>query len=124
MRPGKSALYVKPYKIQNEYICWSCRVAGVTDLCDFPSKAKSLPKVSRSLIDTSKMSMEEVEEHMQDFKARGRPPFQIDANFLAQQQPGIVLTQNVCQTCDPTTQTVTQVSILAKAHSSMRSADR
>ena len=84
------------------------RLIGVTDLCDYPSRAKSLPKVSKTLVDCSTMSMEEVEEEMQKYKARGLPPFEIDTNFLAQYQPGTVLTQNVCQTCDPSTSSVIQ----------------
>ena len=41
-------------------VCVS-RVIGVTDLCDFPGEARSRPKVSRTSIDTSGLSMEEVE---------------------------------------------------------------
>ena len=97
-----------PTEAQND-IPTFFRLIGVTDLCDYPSRAKSLPKVCKTLVDCSTMSMEEVEEEMQKYKARGLPPFEIDTNFLAQYQPGTVLTQNVCQTCDPSTSSVIQV---------------
>ena len=86
------------------------RVIGVTDLCDFPGEARSRPKVSRTSIDTSGMSMEEVEVQMQRCKAEGRPPFQVDGEFLARHQPGLLVTQDTCQTCDPSTSAVLQVA--------------
>jgi hypothetical protein len=65
--------------------------------------------VSHTTIDTSTMSMEEVETQMQRCKAEGRSPFTVDGEFLARHQPGIVLTQDTCQSCDPTTSQVLQV---------------
>ena len=90
-------------------VCVS-RVIGVTDLCDFPGEARSRPKVSRTSIDTSGMSMEEVEAQMQACKAEGRPPFQVDGEFLARHQPGLLVTQDTCLTCDPSTSAVMQVA--------------
>ena len=55
------------------------------------------------------MSMEEVEVQMQRCKAEGRSPFSVDGEFLARHQPGLVLTQDTCQSCDPTTAQVLQV---------------
>lgn len=86
-----------------------CRVIGVTDLCDYPADALSRPKVAHTTVDTSNLSMEEVETRMQQFKAEGRPPFQVDGTFLARHQPGLLLTQDSCRTCDPSTSTVMEV---------------
>jgi len=88
---------------------FSGRVIGVTDLCSYPAAAKERPQVSHTAIDTSTMSMEEVEIQMQRCKAEGRSPFRVDGEFLARHQPGIVLTQDTCQSCDPTTSQVLQV---------------
>ena len=53
--------------------------------------------------------MEQVEASMQKFKAEGRSPFEIDAAWLARQPPGLLLTQDTCQACDPSTTFVTEV---------------
>ena len=86
-----------------------CRLIGVTDLCTFPAEATDKPKVSRTTIDTSVLSMEEVEAQMQRCKAEGRPPFVLDEESLARHQPGLILTQDMCQTCDPSSSQAYQV---------------
>lgn len=87
----------------------ACRLVGVTDLCTFPLEALDKPKASRTTIDTSVLSMEEVEACMQRCKAEGRSPFILDEEFLVKQQPGLILTQDSCQTCDPSTFQASQV---------------
>ena len=47
---------------------------------------------------------------MQACKAEGRPPFQVDGEFLARHQPGLLVTQDACLTCDPSTSAVMQVA--------------
>lgn len=62
--------------------------------------------------------MEEVEVQMQRCKAQGRSPFVIDEDFLLRHQPGLILTQDSCQTCDPNTRQAQQVGhsqVLPKA---------
>jgi iron complex transport system substrate-binding protein len=94
--------------LRDDGVFWR-RVIGVTDLCSYPPAARERPQVSHTTIDTSTMSMEEVETQMQRCKAEGRSPFTVDGEFLARHQPGIVLTQDTCQSCDPTTSQVLQV---------------
>lgn len=79
------------------------RIVGVTDLCTYPEEASEKPKASHTTIDTSVLSMEEVEVRMQQCKQEGRSPFVLDDELLARQQPGLILTQESCQTCDPST---------------------
>lgn len=86
-----------------------CRIVGVTDLCTFPEEALEKPKASRTTIDTAVLSMEEVELRMQQCKQEGRSPFVLDDELLARQQPGLILSQESCQTCDPSTSQLYQV---------------
>ena len=85
------------------------RIVGVTDLCTFPEEALEKPKASRTTIDTAVLSMEEVEVRMQQCKQEGRSPFVLDDELLARQQPGLILSQESCQTCDPSTSQLYQV---------------
>ena len=78
-------------------------------MCTYPEEASEKPKASRTLIDTSVLSMEEVEVKMQQCKEEGQSPFVLDDELLATQQPGLVLSQESCQTCDPSTSQLYQV---------------
>lgn len=46
---------------------------------------------------------------MQEAKASGKPPFEVDAEFLARHAPGLLLTQDSCSTCDAPVSIVQQV---------------
>lgn len=47
---------------------------------------------------------------MQELKARQQSPFTIDKACLAQQRPGLLLTQDACRACDVDTSVVAKVS--------------
>ena len=57
------------------------QVAGVSDLCDFPSEVYSKPVVSRSKVDPSVMSSEEVEAVMVRILANGENPYELDQEY-------------------------------------------
>ena len=86
-----------------------CRIVGVSDLCDYPPDAASLPKASRSAIETSSMTSKEVEARMQQLKAEGAPPFTVDVDLLAKERPALVLTQDTCAVCDVDSSTTAKV---------------
>ena len=52
----------------------------------------------------------QVEARMQELKARQQSPFTIDRACLAQQRPGLLLTQDACRACDVDTSVVAKVS--------------
>jgi len=76
------------------------RVVGVSDQCDCPAEAAQLPVVSRSRVDCRSLTPAQVEAAMQAFKQQGLSAFEIDVAALAHLQPGLVLTQDACATCD------------------------
>ena len=77
-------------------------VVGVSDLCDYPPEARHKPVVSRSRLDTSRLSSAEVEAAMRALLAAGESPFHIEAAVLREVQPDLVLTQDTCAICDAT----------------------
>jgi iron complex transport system substrate-binding protein len=78
------------------------QLVGVSDLCDYPPKARHKPVVSRSLIDTTVLSSAEVDAKMRALLATGASPFHIEAAVLHQESPDLVLTQDTCDICDAT----------------------
>ncbi len=75
-------------------------LVGVSDLCDYPLKAKHKPVISRSRIDTAVLSSTEVEAVMRSLLAKGESPFHIEVASLHRDPPALVLTQDTCAICD------------------------
>ncbi|MCH8744508.1 MAG: ABC transporter substrate-binding protein [Chloroflexi bacterium] len=84
------------------------QVIGVTDLCDYPDEARSKSVVSRSKIDVSLLSSDQVEQLMHEILASGESPYELDQAWLAEQSPDVVLTQDLCYFCEVDAATVTQ----------------
>lgn len=76
------------------------QIAGVSDLCDFPDGARSIPVVSRSRVDPSVLSSEEVEAAMVDLLTRGENPYELDQEWLVRESPDVILTQDLCHVCE------------------------
>ena len=76
------------------------QITGVSDLCDYPPQAAEKPVVSRSKIDPSVLSSEEVEAAMIDLLRSGENPYEIDEDWLARESPDVILTQDLCHICE------------------------
>ena len=76
-------------------------VTGVSDLCDYPPEIlQTKAIVSRSRVDPSVMSSEEVEETLNEILRRGESPYELDYDWLARELPDIVFTQDLCHICE------------------------
>ena len=76
------------------------RVIGVSDLCDYPPEAAAKPVVSRSRIDPSVLSSDQVEAAMSEILRRGENPYVLDRDWLIQESPDVILTQDICHVCE------------------------
>ena len=76
------------------------RVVGVSDLCDYPPEVRSKPVVSRSKIDVSVLTSEQVEAEMQRILAAGESPYDLDQEWMWSHSPDVVLTQDLCYFCE------------------------
>ena len=81
-------------------------VIGVSDLCVYPPEAATKPIVSRSRIDVDSMSSEEVEQRMREILAAGESPYELDVEWLWENPPDVVLTQDLCYFCEVDASTV------------------
>ena len=84
------------------------QITGVSDLCDYPPAARSKPVVSRSKIDVSVLSSDEVERELNRILADGESPYELDQEWLLTHPPDVVLTQNLCHFCEVDSTTVGQ----------------
>ena len=76
-------------------------VIGVSDLCDYPPDVlKTKPVVSRSRVDPSVMSSEEVEAALREILVKGESPYELDYDWLARELPDIIFTQDLCHVCE------------------------
>jgi iron complex transport system substrate-binding protein len=76
------------------------QVIGVSDLCDFPKEAASITVVSRSKVDPSVMSSDEVEVAMLKLLTSGENPYDLDQEWLVRESPDVILTQDLCHVCE------------------------
>ena len=81
-------------------------VTGVSDLCLYPPEAAAKRIVSRSKIDVETMSSEEVEERMRQILSAGESPYELDLDWLWDNPPDVVLTQDLCYFCEVDAATV------------------
>ena len=82
------------------------QVVGVSDLCVYPPEARRKPVVSRSKIDVAVMSSEQVEERMNQLLAAGESPYELDLEWMWNNSPDVVLTQDLCYFCEVDASTV------------------
>jgi len=76
-------------------------IIGVSDLCDYPPEIlQTKTVVSRSRVDPSVMSSEEVEAALRDILTKGESPYELDYEWLARELPDIVFTQDLCHICE------------------------
>ena len=76
-------------------------IIGVSDLCDYPPEIlQTKAVVSRSKVDPSVMSSEEVEAALRDIMSRGESPYELDYEWLARELPDIIFTQDLCHICE------------------------
>ncbi|MBC8279171.1 MAG: ABC transporter substrate-binding protein [Chloroflexi bacterium] len=76
------------------------QIAGVSDLCDYPDEVKSKPVVSRSKVDPSVLSSDEVEAAMLELLTSGENPYDLDQEWLIRESPDVILTQDLCHVCE------------------------
>ena len=81
-------------------------IIGVTDLCDYPPEVKEKPVVCRSRIDVDSLTSDQVEAMMRHILEAGESPYELDGEWLANNSPDVVLTQDLCYFCEVDAQTV------------------
>ena len=76
------------------------KVVGVSDLCDYPPAARDKRIVSRSKIDASVLTSDQVENEMRRLLEAGEELYHLDRDWLLSNPVDVVLTQDLCYFCE------------------------
>lgn len=74
------------------------QLLAVSHECDFPREVSSLPKATRSRIDSSRTS-QQIDEEVRELLSRCEPLYEVDEALLASLAPDLVVTQAQCDVC-------------------------
>lgn len=74
------------------------RVVGISHECDWPPACLTLPRATRSLID-SRVDSAAIDRQVHERLAARLPLYEIDIALLAQLKPDLIITQAQCDVC-------------------------
>src|SRR5689334_4107687 len=74
------------------------RVVGISHECDYPAVVQTLPRVTRSCIDSTKSSSE-IDHEVRGRLTAGLPLYELDSEILRQLRPDLIVTQRQCEVC-------------------------
>ena len=74
-------------------------VVGVTHECDWPPEARGLPVLTASLFDHAGSPPAEIDRHVRAAVHEGSGIYALDAARLAELQPDLIVTQELCEVC-------------------------
>src|SRR5919201_6148880 len=74
-------------------------LVGVSEECRWPPEVVGKPVVTAARIDSARMSSVEIDEAVRASVRDGRSLYAVDAELLAELEPDLVLTQDLCQVC-------------------------
>ena len=74
------------------------QVVGISHECDWPAECLSLPRVTRSLIDSHATS-NDIDRQVHERLNAGLPLYEIDVPLLTHLRPDLIITQAQCDVC-------------------------
>jgi len=90
------------------------QLVGVTHECDFPTEAKSKPRVIHSSFDPRIMNSKEIDAQVVRLMQSGGDIYLVDEQALKNANPDLIVAQGLCEVCSPTTKEIDKaISILS-----------
>ncbi len=85
------------------------RLAAVTHECDFPREAARLPVITRSTLDDHEpRRSHDIHTHISTARHAGSSIYRLDQDLLQRLAPDLILTQELCDVCAVSYETVKQ----------------
>ncbi|HKU33728.1 MAG TPA: cobalamin-binding protein [Candidatus Nitrosotalea sp.] len=89
------------------------QVLAVTHECNYPTAAKTKPRVIHSVFDPQKMSSREIDSKVVDLMKSGKDIYVLDEQVLKKANPDLIVAQGICEVCSPFTKEINKaVTIL------------
>src|SRR5713226_2758178 len=82
------------------------QVLAVTHECNYPSEAKSKPRVIHSSFDPDKMSSNEIDKKVVQLVHSGKDIYILDESVLKKANPDLIVAQGICEVCSPYTREI------------------
>ncbi len=74
-------------------------LVGVSEDCNWPPQVKDKPLVARTQIDVAGLSAAEIDRFVTASATEAHSLYTVDADLMAQLQPDLVITQDLCEVC-------------------------
>jgi iron complex transport system substrate-binding protein len=74
------------------------QVVGVTHECDYPPEAAGVPKVTRDVLPAG-LSAREIDAAVRERTEKGEAIYALDEDLLADLEPDLIVTQELCPVC-------------------------
>lgn len=74
-------------------------IAAVTHECDYPELARTVPRITRSVVPLELTDSAEINRTVREAVAAGQPLYELDIELLAKLEPDLILTQDLCPVC-------------------------
>jgi iron complex transport system substrate-binding protein len=97
-------------------------ITAVTHECDFPPRARELPKVTRDVIGPG-LSSAQIDRAVRDLTEQGLAIYELDEPLLERLQPDLIVTQELCTVCAVAYEDVTKVAERIESHPKVISLD-
>ena len=84
-------------------------VVGVTHECDFPPAVEELPQVTRDVLPPG-LGTAEIDAAVRERTERGEAIYALDEELLAELEPDLIVTQDLCPVCAVSSEDVRRVA--------------
>ena len=82
------------------------RLFGVTHECNYPSDAKTKPRVISSVFDPASMSSKQIDDKICQLMSEGKEIYSLNKENLLSVKPDLIISQNICEVCSAHTEHV------------------
>jgi len=82
------------------------KLFGVTHECNYPSGAKTKPRVINSVFDPASMSSKQIDDKICQLMTDGKEIYNLNRKNLLNAKPDLIISQNICEVCSAHTEHV------------------
>ena len=82
------------------------KLFGVTHECNYPTDAKTKPRVINSVFDPASMSSKQIDDKICQLMTDGKEIYNLNKENLLHAKPDLIISQNICEVCSAHTEHV------------------
>ena len=82
------------------------KLFGVTHECNYPSNAKTKPRIISSVFDPASMSSKQIDDKICQLMTDGKQIYNLNKENLLNAKPDLIISQDICEVCSAHTEHV------------------